>query len=63
VETAGGASENAPAHPIQQAFAGLFSQDPRTNRPVLSIPLPESITQGRLTKALAGLLGALGRQP
>ena len=60
-ETAGGASESAPAHPIQQAFAGLFSQDPRTNRPVLSIPLPESITQGRLTKALAGLLGALGR--
>jgi hypothetical protein len=61
-ETAGGSSESAPAHPVQQAFAGLFSQDPRTNRPVLSIPLPESITQGRLTKALAGLLGALGRQ-
>jgi hypothetical protein len=28
---------------------------------VLSIPLPESITPDRLTKALAGLLGALGR--
>jgi len=26
---------------------------------VLSIPLPESITEGRLTKALAGLLGRL----
>ena len=24
-------------------------------------PMPESITQDRLTKALAGLLGALGR--
>jgi hypothetical protein len=60
-ETVGAASGVTPAHPIQHAVAGLFSQDPRTNRPVLSIPLPESITQDRLTKALAGLLGALGR--
>jgi hypothetical protein len=60
-ETAGGLSAGAPAHPIQQALAGLFSQDPSTNRPVLSIPLPESITPGRLSNALAGLLGALGR--
>ena len=61
VTTIEGMGQPGSLHPIQQAFAGLFSQDPRTNRPVLSIPLPESITQGRLTKALAGLLGVLGR--
>jgi len=61
-ETAGGASAGAPVHPLQQSLAGLFSQDPRTNRPVLAIPLPETITQDRLAKALAGLLGALGRR-
>ena len=60
-ESAAGPSREAQPHPIQQVVAGLFSHDPRTNRPVLSIPLPESITPDRLTKALAGLLGALGR--
>ncbi len=37
----------------------LFTQDARTNRPVLSIPLPESMTPERLTAAISGLLGAL----
>jgi len=46
---------------IQQTVAGLFSRDPRTNRPALTIPLPESLTEGRLTKAIAGLLSALVR--
>jgi hypothetical protein len=43
-------------HPLQQVLSGLISRDPGTNRPVLSIPLPESITEGRLTSAIAGLL-------
>jgi hypothetical protein len=42
--------------PLEQVLSGLISRDPGTNRPVLSIPLPESITEGRLTSAIAGLL-------
>jgi hypothetical protein len=45
--------------PLDQVLSGLISRDPGTNRPVLSIPLPESITGGRLTNAIAGLLGRL----
>lgn len=47
--------------PVSRAISGLFSRDPRTNRPVLSIPLPESITEGRLTRAITGLLNTLAR--
>jgi hypothetical protein len=45
--------------PLDQVLSGLIARDPGTNRPVLSIPLPESITEGRLTSAIAGLLGRL----
>jgi SNF2 family DNA or RNA helicase len=45
--------------PLEQVLSGLISRDPVTNRPMLSIPLPESITEGRLTNAIAGLLGRL----
>jgi SNF2 family DNA or RNA helicase len=45
--------------PLDQVLSGLISRDPGTNRPVLSIPLPESITEGRLTSAIAGLLSRL----
>jgi len=45
--------------PLEQVLSGLISRDPGTNRPVLSIPLPESITEGRLTNAIAGLLSKL----
>jgi hypothetical protein len=45
--------------PLDQVLSGLISRDPGTNRPVLSIPLPDSITEGRLTSALAGLLSRL----
>ena len=44
---------------LEQVLSGLISRDPGTNRPMLSIPLPESITEGRLTSAIAGLLGRL----
>ena len=47
--------------PLEQVLSGLISRDPGTNRPMLSIPLPESITEGRLTNAIAGLLGRLGK--
>jgi hypothetical protein len=51
--------QSAASHRISQALAGLVSRDARTNQPVLSIPLPESVTGERLTKAISGLLGML----
>ena len=55
-DRAGQSPTATPASRSNQSLSGLFSQDARTNRPVLSIPLPESITQERLTGALAALL-------
>jgi hypothetical protein len=51
----------APANHIDQALASLFTRDSKTNRPTLTIPLPETVTQGRLAGALAALLGTLGK--
>jgi SNF2 family DNA or RNA helicase len=51
-------STDVPTRRLGESLSGLFSQDARTNRPVLSIPLPESITQERLTGAIAALLNA-----
>ncbi len=45
----------------QQLVSGLVQHDARTNRPVLTIPLPESITAQRLSQALAGLVRGLAR--
>ena len=45
---------------FEQALAGLFKQDAATNRPVLSIPLPESLNQQRVANALSGLANLLG---
>jgi SNF2 family DNA or RNA helicase len=50
--------KGAPANGNNQPLAGLFTRDARTNRPVLSIPLPESLTQDRLSGALNALLNA-----
>jgi superfamily II DNA or RNA helicase len=47
--------------PADQALSNLVSVDPRTNRPVLSIPLPKSVDQDRLVRALSAVLGAFGR--
>ena len=55
-----GGSDSAPASRLDQPLAGLFTRDARTNRPVLSIPLPESVTQERLSGALSTLLSAFG---
>ena len=43
------------------ALSGLFTRDAGTNRPVLSIPLPESMSQERFTMAISGLLNMFGR--
>ena len=47
---------------IQSALSGLFQKDPRTEQPVLAIPLPQSITPERLAGALAGLLSGLANR-
>jgi hypothetical protein len=41
---------------LEQTLSGLFTRDAATNRPVLSIPLPESFTRERLTTAISSLL-------
>jgi hypothetical protein len=58
---AAGASGGEPAGRLDQALSSLFTRDARTNRPVLTIPLPESFTQERLTNAFSALLNALGQ--
>jgi hypothetical protein len=48
--------------PVQQVLSALFQKDPRTDRPVLAIPLPEAITHKRLAGALAGLLSGFANR-
>jgi len=47
--------------PDGSGLSSLLSRDPRTRRPVLSIPLPESVDQSRIMQAISALLGSLGR--
>jgi superfamily II DNA or RNA helicase len=56
-----GSSSGASGSPLEEILSGLFTRDTRTNRPVLSIPLPESLSQERLTAAISGLVNTLGR--
>ena len=46
---------------LEQILSSLFTRDARTNRPVLSIPLPESVSQERIAQAISGLVNSLGR--
>jgi SNF2 family DNA or RNA helicase len=50
----------AKSAPTGEGLSSLISRDPRTNRPVLSIPLPQSVDQDRLTRAISAILGAFG---
>jgi SNF2 family DNA or RNA helicase len=52
---------DAPPKRLDQALSTLFTQDARTNRPALTIPLPESVTQQRLVGAVSALLAAFGK--
>jgi hypothetical protein len=60
-EGAAASSAGAPGSPWERMLSGLFTRDGATSRPVLSIPLPESLTQERLAAAIAGLVNTLGR--
>jgi hypothetical protein len=46
--------------PIERALSALLRTDAQTQRPVLSVPLPESFTAERLAGAISGLLNKLG---
>jgi superfamily II DNA or RNA helicase len=47
--------------PAAESFSKLVTLDPRTNSPVLSIPLPKSVDQNRLVRVLSSVLKAFGR--
>lgn len=62
--TAAGAAGSSPAVPggrLEQILSVLFTRDARTNRPALSIPLPESFNQERVAAAISGLVNTLAR--
>lgn len=44
---------------IERAFSSLLRIDARTQRPVLTVPLPESLTAERVAGAISGLLSKL----
>lgn len=58
--TASGSS-TTPGGGLEQVLSGLFTRDARTNKPALSIPLPDSLTQERLAAAISGLVNIFGR--
>ena len=49
----GGSAPNA----IEAVVSRLVRTDPESHRPVIALPLPETLTVGRIAGALAGLLG------
>jgi hypothetical protein len=51
----------AQSAPDGEGLSSLLSRDPRTNGPVLSIPLPQSVDQSRLIRAFSAFVGAFGR--
>jgi hypothetical protein len=50
----------AQSAPPGEGLSSLLSRDPRTNSPVLSIPLPPSVDPGRLMRAVSALVSAFG---
>jgi hypothetical protein len=58
---AAGDSASASGSRLEQILSGLCTLDTRTNKPVLSIPLPESVSQERIARAISILVNSLGR--
>jgi hypothetical protein len=56
-----GGPAGAPARRLDQALSSLFTSDSRMDRPALTIPLPESVTQERLANAMSALLDTSGQ--
>ena len=53
---AAGSSNGVPTIRLGQVLSSLFTRDSCTNRPALTIPLPESVTQERFTSAISTLV-------
>jgi SNF2 family DNA or RNA helicase len=58
---ASGNSADASGGRLEQILSGLCTRDARTNRAVLSIPLPESVSQERFARGISSLLNLFGR--
>jgi superfamily II DNA or RNA helicase len=52
---------DAPPKRLDQALIAMYTRDARTNRPALTIPLPESVTQERIAGAVSALLTAFAK--
>jgi hypothetical protein len=61
LESLAAVARSVPAGDGSPGLASLVSHDPRTNAPVLSIPLPQSVDQDRVLRAIAALMAAFGR--
>lgn len=48
---------------LARSFSSLLQTDPQSQRPVLTIPLPESLTAERLGRAISGFLNKLAKLP
>jgi len=53
--------QTAQGQTAQRGLSSLLTRDPRTNAPVLSIPLPAAVDPDRIMRAITGLLGAFAR--
>jgi hypothetical protein len=49
----------APGEQSHAAVSSLFSRHPQTNQPMLVVPLPQSFTAERITRAVVRFLSAL----
>lgn len=49
-----------PGQPSHAAVSSLFSRHPQTNQPMLAVPLPQSFTAERNTRAVVRFLSAIG---
>jgi len=54
--TAAAAPAASAAEPVVRAVRSVFRTDPQTQRPMLAIPLPESLTVERVASLVGGLL-------
>ena len=57
-----GASAAKQSSRAQGLFSNLVRNDPRTNRPVMAIPLPENLNAERLEQAVGGLLSRFSQR-
>jgi len=57
----GASSAEASGGRFEQMLSSLFTREPGTNRPMLSMPRPESLNQQRVAAAISGLVNTVAR--